>query len=273
VIDAEARTGGDILKAIRFLTALATAILAASVVMYIVSFWTDEILGGPLYSIRLALVLILLIVLIILVPRLSKKTLPRRLWVWITIAIIVNVIPVSLETINAYAGRNVFSPDLIFLFYLFVFIPVLVVVGQLYYGFRKEGFKFSRESVLSVLPSMAIVIGVTIAVLIVPMATGGGDLGVKISDIFSLVVQIAALCVVSFMAITIGRGEAGRPYLFISFALACIIVQTILTAHIRLVGIMSSTELADLFLSVAYVLLIYAAYFQYEMTGSIALES
>jgi len=251
---------------------LAVVVLTAAVVMYIVSFWTDELLGGPIYTTRLALILILLAILIYLVPRLGKGTLPYRLWLWISIAITVNIVPVTLETINAYAGRNVFSPDLIFLFYLFVFIPVLVVIGMLYFGFKKEGFEFSRESVLSVLPSMLIIIGVTVVVLIIPMATSGGDLGVKISDIFALVVQIAALCVVSFMAITIGRGEAGRPYLFISLALACIIVQTILTAHIRLVGIMSTTEPADFFLHAAYALLIFAAYFQYEMIAPAAVE-
>jgi hypothetical protein len=95
----------------------------------------------------------------------------------------------------------------------------------------------------------------------------GGDVGVKISDIFALVVQIAALCIISFMAITIGKGEAGRPYLYISLALACIIVQTILTAHIRLVGIMSTTEPADIFLQIAYLLLTFAAYFQYVIVS------
>jgi hypothetical protein len=109
-------------------------------------------------------------------------------------------------------------------------------------------------------------------VLIVPMARSGGDLGVKISDIFGLVVQISALCIVSFMAITIGKGEAGRPYLYISLAMACIIVQTILTAHIRLVGIMSTTELADIFLQIAYLLLTFAAYFQYKIIASTAIE-
>jgi hypothetical protein len=99
------------------------------------------------------------------------------------------------------------------------------------------------------------------------MAMSGGDVGVKISDIFALVVEIAALCIISFMAITIGKGEAGRPYLYISLALACIIVQTILTAHIRLVGIMSTTEPADIFLQIAYLLLTFAAYFQYEIAS------
>ena len=260
------------MKTIRFLVGLAIAVLAAAVVMYIVSFWTGEKLGGPIYTTRLILILILLVILIRLVPRLTRKTLPQRLWSWILIAIIVNVIPVTLEMINAYAGRNVFSPDLIFLFYLFVFIPVLVVIGVLYFGFKKEGFEFSRRSLLCVLPSMLVIIGVAVVVVILPTATGGGDIGVKISDIFALVVQIAALCVISFMAITIGKGKAGRPYLYTSLALVCIIIQTVLTAHIRLVGIMSTTEPADFFLHAAYLLLIFAAYFQYEMTASAALE-
>lgn len=260
------------MRLMRFLVGLAVVIMAATVVMYVVSFWTGETLGGPVYSTRLALVLILLAVLILLLPRLDRGTLPWRLWLWTTIAMIINTIPITLEMINAYAGRNVFSPDLIFLFYICTFIPVLVVVGVLYFGFRKQGFEFSHES-LRMLPSMLIIVGVVVVVLIVPMAMSGGDLGVKISDIFALVVQISALCLVSFMAITIGKGEAGRPYLFLSMALACIIVQTILTAHIRLVGIMSTTELADIFLHIGYTLLIFAAYFQYEMTVPAAIKS
>jgi hypothetical protein len=261
------------LKNIRILVGLAVAIFAAAVLMYIVSFWTGEKLGGPVYTARLALVLILLAVLIPLVPRLGKGTLPQRLWLWIMIAIIINIIPVTLETINAYAGRNVFSQDLIFLFYLLVFIPVLVVIGLLYFGFKKQGFTFSREALLSVLPSMLIFIGVMVVVLIIPMARSEVPMGVRISDIFALVVQVAALCVVAFMAITIGRGEAGRPYLFVSLALVCIIIQTILTAHIRLVGIMSTTEPADLFLHIAYLLLTFAAYFQYRLTGPAAIDA
>jgi hypothetical protein len=260
------------LKAMRLLVGLSVAILAAATVMYIVSFWTGEKLGGPVYTARLALVLVLLGVLALLLPHLSRGTLPWRMWMWITLAIVINIIPVTLEMINAYAGRNVISPDLIYLFYLFVFIPVLVVIGIIYYGFKRQGFEFSRKALGSVLPSMLIIVGVVVVVLIVPMAISGGDLGVKISDIVSLVIQISALCVVSFMALTIGKGEAGRPYLFVSLALACIIVQTILTAHIRLVGIMSTAELADLLLCIAYVLLVFAAYFQYEITLPVAIK-
>jgi hypothetical protein len=255
------------MKTMRSLAGLAVAVFAAALAMYVVSFWTGEMLGGPIYTARLALVLILIAALAALVPRLTRGTLPRRLWSWIMMAVAINVVPVVLETINAYAGRNVFSPDLIFLFYLLVFIPILVVIGLFYFGFKKEGFEFSREALFTVLPSMLVIIGVTVVVLIVPMAVSSGSLGVRISDIFALVVQIAALFLVSFMSITIGRGEAGRPYLFISISLACIIAQTVLTAHIRLVGIMSTTEIADLFLHAAYTLLVFAAYFQFRMTG------
>ncbi len=260
------------MKTMRVLVGLAVAVFAATLVMYIVSFWTDEILGGPIFTTRLVLVLMLIAALAVLVPRLGKGTLPRRLWSWIMLAMLINIIPVTLETINAYAGRNVFSPDLIFTFYLLVFIPILVVIGLFYFGFKREGFEFSREALLTVLPSMLVIIAVTVVVLIVPMATGSGDLGVRISDIFSLVVQIAALFLISFMAITIGRGEAGRPYLFIAFALLCVIVQTVLTAHIRLVGMMSTTEIADIFLHAAYTLLMFAAYFQFGMTAPKRIE-
>ena len=255
------------MKAIRFLVGLAITLFAVSLVMFVVSLWTGEKLGGPVYSLRLALVLILISVLVALLLKLDKGTMPRRLWSVITLAIILAVIPVTLETINAYAGRQIFTQDLIFLFYLFVFIPVLVAIGVFYFGFRALGFEFKRRSIYSVIPSLAILIGVTVAVLIVPMATGEGDLAVRISDIFSLVVQIAALCVISFMAVTIGRGKAGRPYIFLSLALVFVIIQTILTAHIRLVGMMSTTELADLFVHLGYLFLILAAYFQYELSS------
>ena len=60
------------MKAVRSMLGTAVAIMAAVVVMYIVSFWTGEVLGGPIYSARLALILILLYVLILLVPRLGR---------------------------------------------------------------------------------------------------------------------------------------------------------------------------------------------------------
>ncbi len=41
----------------------------------------------------------------------------------------------------------------------------------------------------------------------------------------------------------------------------------------RLVGIMSTTEIADIFLHAAYALLIFAAYFQFEMTVPKGIES
>jgi len=256
-----------VLRAMRFLVGLATAVLAAAAVMYVVSFWTGETLGGPVFSARLALILILLGSTAVLLPTLGRGTLPRKLWSWITAAVGINVIPVVMETVNAYAGRDVFSPDLIFVLFILVFIPVLVVIGGLYLGFKRQGFDFARAAVTTVLPSLVVIAGVTLFVLIVPMASSDIPMGVRVSDIFALVVQVSALCVVAFMAITIGKGEAGRPFLFISLALVCIMVQTILTAHIRLVGMMSTTEPADFFLHIAYYLLILAARFQYRMSA------
>lgn len=258
------------MRAMRALVISATAILAAVAVMYLVSLGTGELLGGPVFTARLILIFILLGATGILLPRLGKGTLPMRLWSWITLAVAINVIPVVMETVNAYAGRSVFSPDLIFIFFILVFIPVLVVIGSLYRGFKRQGFAFARAAMVTVLPSLLVFVGVTLFVLIIPMAASEIPLGVRISDIFALVVQVAALCVVAFMAITIGKGEAGRPFLFISLALVCIMIQTILTAHIRLVGMMSTTEPADFFLHIAYYLLILAAYFQCRMATETA---
>ena len=255
------------MKTMRLMVGVAIAAFAASLVMFVVSFWTDEALGGPVYTMRLALVIILVCILIPLVSRMGKGTLPRRLWSLILIAMLVDLIPVTLETINAYAGREVFSQDLIFLFYLAVFIPVLVAIGVFYFGFKALGFEFKRESLYKVIPSLVIFIGVTVAVLIIPMAISSGDMAVKISDIISLVIQMMALSVVSLMAVTIGKGKTGRPYVYLSLALVFIIIQTILTAHIRLVGIMTTTEAADAFVHLGYLFLILAAYFQYELTA------
>ncbi|NPV60172.1 MAG: hypothetical protein HPY75_10975 [Actinobacteria bacterium] len=254
------------MRAMRMLVGLAAVVLVAAAAMYLASFWTGEALGGPVFSARLALILILLGSTAVLLPKLGRGTLPRKLWSWITAAVGINVIPVVMETVNAFAGRKVFSPDLIFVFFILVFIPVLVVIGSLYFGFKRQGFDFARAAMTTVLPSLVVFACVTLFVLIVPMASSDIPMGVRVSDIFALVVQVAALCVVAFMAITIGKGEAGRPFLFISLALVCIMVQTVLTAHIRLVGMMSATEPADFFLHLAYYLLILAARFQYMMS-------
>lgn len=254
------------MRAARLLVGLAVLVFAASVAMFVVSLWTGELLGGPVYTTRLVLVLVLAVLLLMLFFKLDKGSLPRRLWSVVMLAIVLVVVPVTMETINAFLGEDHFSQDLIFTFYLLVFIPVLAAIGIFYFGFRSLGFEFRRNAVYSVLPSLAVLIGVTIGVLIVPMATGGGDVAVRISDIFSLVVQMGALSVVLMMAVTIGRGVTGRPYIFLSLALASIIVQTILTAHIRLVGSMSATEPADFFVHLGYTFLIYAAYLQYRLT-------
>ena len=253
----------------RSMIVLAMATFAAALAMFVGSAWAGERLGGPIYTARLAQVLILLAVLLPSVARTDRGTLPRRLWLVIALAVALAVAPVAMETANAYLGREHFSQDIVFLFYLLVFIPVLVAVGIFYFGFRKLGFAFRRKATWSVLPSLAVFVGVTVAFLIVPMARGGGDAAVKASDIFSLVVQIGALCVISLMAVTIGRGEAGRPYVWLALALACIIIQTILTAHIRLVGIMHTNEPADIFVHLGYLFLTVAAYHQGRLAARV----
>ena len=167
---------------------LAIAVFAVSFIMFIASFWVGEGPGGPIFTTRLILVLILLAMLIPLVMRLDKGTWQRRLWGFITLAIFLVIIPIVMETINAYAGRTVFTEDLIFLFYLLVFIPILIVIGIFYYGFRAMGFRFTRRAVTIVLPSLLILTGVAIAVLVVPLATSSESMAVAISDIFSLLV-------------------------------------------------------------------------------------
>lgn len=258
------------MRAARILVWLATAVLAAATLMYVVSLWAGDVLGGPVFTARLALIVILLGMMPILLPELDRGTLPRRMWSWITAALAINVIPVVMETVNAFAGREKISPNLIFAFFTLVFVPVLVVVGILYLEFRRQGYLFTREAVAAVVPSLVVFVAVTLFVLIIPMAASDIPWGVRTSDTFAIVVQLAALCLVSLMAITIGKGKAGRPFLLISLALVCVMMQTIITAHIRLVGTMSATEPADLLLHVAYYLLIRAAFSHYRMTAASA---
>ncbi|MGQ9704935.1 MAG: hypothetical protein ACUVS1_10260 [Actinomycetota bacterium] len=242
--------------------------LSVTAVLYVVSLWTGELLGGVLFTARLVLIPLLLGVLAILPPRLDRGTIPMRLWSWITVAMAVNVIPVVMETVNAYAARKVISPDLIFVFYLLVFIPVLVV-AILYQGFRRQGLSFTAKAKATVLPSLSAFLAMTLVVLVIPMVGGDIPLGVRVPDIISILLQVAALCLVALMAITIGRGVAGRPYPLISLALVRVMMQTILTAHIRLVGIMSTAEPADFLLNVAYYLLIRAADAQYRLIAGL----
>jgi hypothetical protein len=254
-----------LVKYFRGVLTAAIIVFALSAVLFVVSFWTGETLGGEIYTCRLILILMLLSLLVPLLRVLDRGTIQRRLWSIITLAMLLAGTAVTLETINAYAGREVIAEGAIFLIYLLVFIPILVLIVMLYFGYRSMGFEFNRDGFLRVLPSMLILAGATIAVVIVPLALSSGDLAVRISDIFSLVVQLLALMLVSFLAITLGRGRMGRPWLFLSLALVVIVLQTILTAQLRMVGMVRSTELADLLVHLGYLFLIIAACYQYEI--------
>ncbi len=251
------------MKYFRVMLAAAIIVFAVSVVMFVVSIWTGEALGGPIYTCRLLLVLILLSMLLPLLRKLDRGTIQFRLWSIITLAMLLAAAAVTMETINAYAGREVFAEGTIFFIYMLVFIPILVVIVMLYLGYRSMGFAFDRDAFLRVLPSMIILAVATVAVVIVPLAFSSGDLAVRISDIFSLAVQLLALMLVSFLAVTLGRGHMGRPWLYLSLALAVIVMQTILTAQLRMVGMVRTTELADMLVHLGYLFLIMAAYYQY----------
>jgi hypothetical protein len=258
------------MKYYRVMLTLAVIIFAVSAVMFVVSFWTGEALGGPIFTCRLLLILILLSMIAPLLRQLDRGSLVRRFWSILFGSMVLAALAVTLETINAYAGREVFSLDTIFLIYTLVFIPILVVVFMLYFGYRSMGFEFRRDYFLKLMPSFAILAGATVAVVMVPLATSSGDLAVRISDIFSLAVQLLALFLTTFIAATMGRGRMGRPWLFLSLALAAVVMQTILTAQLRMVGMVRTTELADLLVHVGYLFLIVSVYCQYEIsTGNV----
>jgi hypothetical protein len=253
------------MKYYRSILIIAIIVFAASAVMFIVSFWTGETLGGEIYTCRWIMVFLLLLLLFPLLRKLDRGTIQRRLWSIITLAMLLAITAITLETVNAYAGHVVISQDIISLIYLLVFIPILVVIFMLYFGYKSMGFEFQPEAFLKLMPSFIILACATVIVVIVPLALSNGDLAVRISDIFSLAVQLLALFLTAFIAATVGRGRMGRPWLYLSLALFTIVMQTVLTAQVRMVGMLRTTELADLLVHLGYLFLILAAYKQYEI--------
>lgn len=191
----------------------------------------------------------------------------RRLWDFISLALFPVIVTATMETINAFAGRTVFSEDLIFLFHLLVFIPILIVIAIFYYGFRAMGFGFTKRAATIVLPSLLIIDRDDRNRAPGAVGQGSESVSVAVSDIFSLLVQLVALYLMSMMAVTTGKGRMGRPYIFLSPALVCSIIQTMLTAHIRPVGMLTTSEPAGLFVHLGYLFLVFAAYCQYEIAS------
>lgn len=253
------------MKYYRSILVIAISVFAASTVMFVISFWTGETLGGEIYTSRLMMIFLLLLMLFPLLRKLDRGTIQRRLWSIITLAMLLAITAVTMETINAYAGREVIAEGTIFLIYLLVFIPILVVIFMLYFGYKSMGFEFQPEAFYKLMPSFMVLALATVLVVMVPLAMSSGDLAVRISDIFSLTVQLLALFLTAFIAATVGRGRMGRPWLFLSLALAVIVIQTILTAQLRMVGMVRTTELADLVVHLGYLFLIIAAYYQNEI--------
>lgn len=149
------------MKAGRVFKGSAAAALAVTAALYFISFWTGELLEGALFTARFVRILLLLGMLAMLLSRLDRGTIHMRLWSWTTVDIAVNVIPVVMETVNAYAARKAISPDLIFVFYLMIFIPVLVMVAILYLGLKRQGLSFTTKAMATVLPSLSAFVAIT----------------------------------------------------------------------------------------------------------------
>ena len=197
------------MKYYRSMLIIAIIVFVASTVMYVISFWTGETLGGEVYTSRWIMVFLMLLMLFPLLRKLDRGTIQRRLWSIITLAMLLAITATTLETIDAYAGRMVISQDIISLIYLVVFIPILVVIFMLYFGYKSMGFEFQPEAFYKLMPSFMVLALATVLVVMVPLAMSSGDLAVRISDIFSLAVQLLALFLTTFIAATVGAGPHG----------------------------------------------------------------
>jgi hypothetical protein len=150
--------------------------------------------------------------------------------------------------------------------YLFVWLTLIVITAALFFKYRKAGFTFSAEAYYAVIPSLAIVSLATIVFVLVPLARSDLDAGTKISNYVAIIVGLGLLFVLLFLAATIGKGELGKPWLFLSLCVASIVIQTIVSTNVILVlGYMRVLEPANFFLHLAYGFLLIAEAYQYRI--------
>lgn len=243
----------------RALPAVAVALAVASFVMFAASFGGSDRLAPPINTIQLLLVLMALFSSILLFFRMDKGTFVRPIWGLISLALTIDVAAKVCELINGFAREWRISADAVFTIYIFVWLAVAAIPIMIYVLFKRSGFEFEGRAYYFVIPPLAVITAVTVVIVIVPLFRSDASPGMKISDLLSVVIPLAILYFVLFVAVTIGRGELGRPWLYISIAVTCFVVQTIVTTHILVVaGHTKVLEPANFVMQLGYVFLIFA---------------
>jgi hypothetical protein len=254
------------MRLFKFIVTSAIALVTASLLMFLVSFWTGDSLAPAINTIQFILVLMALAFAAYLFFRMEKGTLGRDIWGIVAITLAIDIIAVACELINGYARSWQISQDIVFTAYLFVWLALIVVTLVLFFKYRKAGFTFSAEAYYAVVPSLAIISLATIVFVLVPLGRSDLDAGTKISNFVAIIVGLGLLFILLFLVATMGRGELGKPWLFLSLCVASIVIQTIVSTNVILVlGYMRVLEPANFFLHLAYGFLLIAEAYQYRI--------
>ena len=254
------------MRVFKFVVTSAIALVSASFVMFLVSFMTGDSLAPAINTIQFVLVLMALVFAVYLFFRIDKGTLGREIWGIIAVTLSIDMIGVTCELINGYARSWKISQDIVFTAYLFVWLALIVVTFVLFFKYRKAGFTFSAEAYYAVVPSLTVVSLATIVFVLVPLVRSDLDAGTKISNFVAIIVGLGLLFILLFLSATMGRGELGRPWFFLSLCVASIVIQTIVSTNVIIVlGYMRVLEPANLFLHLAYGFLLTAEAYQYRI--------
>ncbi|MDY6794341.1 MAG: hypothetical protein SWK76_03525 [Actinomycetota bacterium] len=241
-------------------------LVLTSLSMFAASFWTGDALAPAINTVQFVLVLLSLVMAFYLFLKLDKSSLGRPIWGLVSIALLIDIVAVFCELINGYARSWRISQETVFLIYLFVWLVLIVIPAALYMLFKRSGFEFKKEAYYSVIPPLAVVTVVAVVVVLVPLLRSDLDIGTKISNFVATLVGLAVLYFVLFVVVTIGEGQLGRPWLFLSFCVASIVIQTIVTTNVIIVlGYMRVLEPGNFFLHLGYGFLLVAEAYQYRI--------
>lgn len=254
------------MKLFKIVVTSAIVLVTASLMMFLVSFGTGDSLAPAINTIQFILVLMALVFAVYLFFRMEKGTLGRDIWGIIAITLAIDIIGVTCELVNGYARSWKISQDIVFTAYLFVWLALIVVTLVLFFKYRKAGFTFSAKAYYAVVPSLTIISLATIVFVLVPLGRSDLDAGTKISNFVAIIVGLGLLFILLFLVATMGRGELGKPWLFLSLCVASIVIQTIVSTNVILVlGYMRVLEPANFFLHLAYGFLLIAEAYQYRI--------
>lgn len=260
--------GRETMKQFKAMVAATLILTALSLASYLAYALIGGGWEGIISLIQTAIVGMALLVSLVLLASLDRGTLPRRVWGTIAVGLVIMFADFILDTINGFAGRELIPQTISMSLYALVFVPIVAALFLIYFGYRRAGYEFKKEGMYALLPSLGIITVITVVVVMVPLVTGDVDLATKVSNFIVLIALLAVMFLIAFIAVTLGRGDVGMPWLLLSLALACLIVHTIITSQIGVVGMIHPVEPADLLLSFGYGFLALSGAYQYRLSSA-----